>query len=267
MTDLLYAFALAPGDASFASPPAGFERGAVEFRREAGSTAVVQPIEAGYLAEIEKRTADSDAAWLTERLLDHERVVEACLGEAAVFPFGFGVIFEDEAALASCLAANRERLAGYFARVEGCREWGVKIRGIVEEPSRRELTQAAASGTAYLAARREQPRRLADRRRAMESEAEALVSRWSGFAKDVVARDHGGAASGVIANLAFLVGEDRREAFLQAIETDAAVAERQRIDIVVSGPWAPYSFRVTLAGFPAGMLDARRTAPADADRG
>jgi hypothetical protein len=126
----------------------------------AGVDAVFQLLEPDFPEQLEARAMTSDREWLTDRLLEHEQVVEACLPLGPVYPFGFAVIFPDRNALSAYLEPLRGELAGYFERVRDCREWGVKIRAIVDEPSRAEQAAGAASGAAYLLARRERPLRM-----------------------------------------------------------------------------------------------------------
>lgn len=240
---LLYAFALLPHGSPASVAPLGLTGETVSIEAVAGVMVALQRLDPGFPDEMEARTAASDREWLAERLLEHEHVVEACLPLGPVYPFGFGVIFKDRDALSAYLENLRDELDGYFERVRDCREWGVKIRAVVDEPSRREQAAGAPSGAAYLAARRERPFRLAETRRVIEARVAKLSEGWTTLAREALPLAPSAANPAVIANLAFLVPEPGREAFLAAIETSNADREGEALDIVVSGPWPAYSFR------------------------
>jgi hypothetical protein len=241
MGQLLYVFALLPQASLAGAMPPGLNGESVIVQAVGGVAVVLQRLDAGFPDELKAHTTDSDRQWLAERVLEHENVVEACLALGPVYPFGFGVMVQDREALAAYLEPLRSELAGFFGRVRDCREWGVKIRAIVDEPSRREQAAAAASGAAYLSARRERPLRLAEARRQIAARVAALSESWSALAREAMPLEPGDPA--VIANLAFLVPEQRRDMFLAAIETSNVDDDAQDLDIAISGPWPAYSFR------------------------
>jgi hypothetical protein len=239
-------FALLPQGSGASAMPPGLTSGKVSMQTVVGLVVVLQEIEAGFPDELKAHTADSDREWLAERVLEHEHVVEACLPLGPVYPFGFGVMFQDREALVAYLEPLRQELASYFGRVRDCREWGVKIRAVVNEPSRREQAAGAPSGVAYLSARRERPLRLAEARRLIAARVAALSESWTTLAREALPLEPSAADPAVIANLAFLVPEQRRDAFLAAIETSDANRDGEDLDIAISGPWPAYSFRKEL---------------------
>jgi hypothetical protein len=128
------------------------------------------------------------------------------------------------------------------ARVAGCEEWGVRV---TRAPSVRiaNTTGAAASGTAFLAARR-RARDLSRSARIVAAEAadEAFQSLAS-IAREGRRRDDlpAGAAQPLL-DAAFLVPVRRRARFHAAADRVARDVARAGGELTLTGPWPAYNF-------------------------
>jgi hypothetical protein len=146
--------------------------------------------------------------------LQHGLVVESLVDRAeAVLPVRFGQRFAGDDDLAAAVAPRLEALERQLDHVAGCVEVGVRV------VPRKEPAEAE-DGAAYLRARlREQ--------RAVEEVHRALTAR----ARDSVrtSRDAG-----------YLVARDEVPDFSTAVER--ALAGHPSVDVLCTGPWAPYSF-------------------------
>ena len=221
-------FALVPAEAALPMPrPVGLEDGAVQLIPVGPLAAVAQPVSAAFLARLQDGGSDPAAqAWLTDRLLDHERVVEAFAAMAPTLPLGFGVILADPAVLPAALAPHAASLAGFFAGAAGRQEWCLKFFLRDEAPRRGEMAATARSGLDYLAARRALPVQRAAREAAGRAFVEAALGGVEPLCEAVLARD-AGAAPGkglrLLANLALLVRAEGQAAMLAAC-TDRLIA-------------------------------------------
>lgn len=146
--------------------------------------------------------------------LRHGLVVESLLEATdAVLPVRFGERFATEAELAAAVEPRLEALERQLDRVAGCVEVGVRVVPR-SEPANRD------DGAAYMRARlREQ---LA---------VEEVHRRLAAHARDTVQTRR---------DADYLVGRAEVEAFTHAAQ--ALVEAHPALDIVCTGPWAPYSF-------------------------
>ena len=241
-------FALVPAEAALPLPqPAGLEGGAVQVLPVGPLAAVAQPVSAEFLARLQDGGGDASAqAWLTDRLLDHERVVEGFANAGPTLPLGFGVVLADPAVLHAALAPHRDTLAGFFAGAAGRQEWCLKFFLREEAPRRGEMAATARSGLDYLAARRALPAQRAAR----EAAGRAFVAGALGGVEplcEAVLQREAGAAPGkglrLLANLALLVRAEDQAALLAAAEALVAPAEAEGLELTLTGPWPLYSFR------------------------
>jgi len=191
-----------------------------------------------------------DVRWLTPRAAAHERLVRAAMDRAAVMPVGFGSVFSDERALAASLARHEHDIAAFLGEAAGAREWSVKAladRDAFRQRAREALaaTSDVEGGAAYLQRRKQEEdiERLAEEL-ALEA-LDGLIDGADGTFRDVVERPVNVQPEDgrwLPAHLAFLVGEEERLAFDDAIERGGRALDAAGIDLEVSGPWPPYSF-------------------------
>ena len=245
-------FALVPaGTALPTERPAGLENGPIQLLPVGSLAAVGQQVSAEFLARLQEGGGDPVAqAWLTDRLLDHERVVEAFATAGPTLPLGFGVVLADPFVLRAALAPHQETLAGFFAGAVGRQEWCLKFFLRDEAPKRGEMAMTARSGLDYLAARRALPAQRAAREAAGHAFVDGALGGVEPLCEAVLAREAGAApAKGLrlLANLALLLREENQAALLQAVEALVAPAAAEGLELTLTGPWPLYSFRPRIA--------------------
>jgi hypothetical protein len=168
-------------------------------------------------------------------LLTHERVVQAVMKDGAVLPLRFGTMLDGDQSLEGVLVARRDELLRALARVRGRVEIGVRAlarSGANAAPPGRER-----SGREYMLTR------LREHRRADEA-ARSLHAPLAAMACDSRLR----APTPPHARLAstYLVDRVRIEEFRARVEELAA--RHEDLDVVLTGPWPPYSFVGEAAG-------------------
>ena len=169
----------------------------------------------------------SDAA-----VLRHAEVVEALARTgAAVLPARFGLAFADDAALEEGVRERRAELEAALAHVEGCVELGLRVLA----PGQDGAVAGATGGGDYLRARL---RETEARERLATTLHDALAKR---------ARDarRAPAADRWLLSSAYLVQTPNVEDFQRELE--ALEAAHPELELVLTGPWPPYSFAPTEA--------------------
>jgi hypothetical protein len=270
MTGGFHLFALVPADAALPDPmPTGLKLGGLEFGGlgPGGITllpagplmAVAQPVSDAFLTQLQEGNGDPSAqAWLTDRLLEHEQVVEDFVAAGPVFPLGFGVLLADPGALRAAIAPHLDTLLAFFAEAAGRQEWCLKFYLREEAPQRGKMALAARSGLDYLAARRALPERQATREAAGRGFVEKALASLDPLCETILGREAGAAPDRglrLLANLALLVRVPQRVALAAAVEAMVAPAAAEGLELTLTGPWPLYSFRprITLGTMPAAV--------------
>ncbi|HKV52462.1 MAG TPA: GvpL/GvpF family gas vesicle protein [Gemmatimonadaceae bacterium] len=171
----------------------------------------------------------------------HDEVVRDAMARATPVPARFGQVLANDAALAQWIAERREPLVGSLARVRGCVEMTVRILLAGHDASSGAAPRE--SGSAYL-------RWVRDRQQARQSVTDQAEFLRSGVARAVEeagvvremkwTRAAPGARSVEAAHLVprELISR-HREVVRSSVERD------NRMKVMVSGPWAPYTFCAT----------------------
>ncbi len=248
MTGGYHLFALVPSETKLPDPlPAGLEQGAITLLPIGLVSAVAQAVSGAFLARLQEGNSDPAAQqWLTDRLLEHEHVVEAFVSAGPVFPLGFGVLLADPAALREAVAPHLETLSAFFAGAAGRQEWCLKFYLHEEAPRRGEMAQAARSGLDYLAARRALPERLAAREAAGRVFVETALAGLGRHCEGMLGREAGtapGKGLRLLANVALLVRSSDRARMEEAVDALIAPAATEGLELTLTGPWPLYSFR------------------------
>jgi hypothetical protein len=168
---------------------------------------------------------DETALW------DHERVVEALLGEGTVLPMRFGSWLPDRNAVLDLLEQRRSEFERGLDRVRGAVEIGVRalVHGEQAEPAPA-LAGADRPGTAYMLARLGEEKRSAaialHIHEPLVALSRASVTRTKSLSESV--------------NTAYLVARDDVAPFRATVEKLDDTLEEATI--VCTGPWPPYSF-------------------------
>lgn len=173
-----------------------------------------------------------------ERVRAHDRVVREAMREETPLPVRFGQSFADEAALRDWLSARDRAIVAALGRVSGLLEMTVRVRLSRQRPGKLKRSKEL-TGRGYLQALRDREREES----AMREEAEFLHAR---VARAVAEAEIAcGESSEVSAGEGMLVlshlirrGADSR--YRQLVR--AALDHDPAHPVMISGPWAPYSF-------------------------
>jgi len=194
---------------------------------------------------------------IKDLILDHHRVLQAVAERRTVLPLRFGTVFSDDQGVTTALAQHRQALWEALERVDGAREWGVKIfcdHDLLEPRLRRDSEavartqiEAASAGRAFFLCRQMNDRiaqdmreaiirHIADSRRLLS--AAARTTAMLRLQPPAIHRR----ADEMIWNGAYLVARDREDRFLAVIDTLRDGARQSGFDYQLNGPWAPCSF-------------------------
>ena len=189
--------------------------------------AMLRSLEAEGLAAVYSRHRSLRPRPSPEFVLAHERVIEAIMRHGDVLPMRFGAQLESEEGLATAVTERREELLRALERVRGRVELGLRVipRHAPDRP------QHEHSGRAYLLAR------VAEQRRADEATRE-LHAPLASLAAASVVRERPVPPAVLVA--AYLVDKDRVVEFRS--RADELAARHEQLQVVVTGPWPPYSF-------------------------
>jgi Gas vesicle synthesis protein GvpL/GvpF len=189
----------------------------------------VRALKSDGLAAVYSRHRSLRARPSREGVLAHERVLEAIMERGPVLPLRFGTQLESEDELAAVLAERRDELARGLERVRGRVELGLRVL-----PERRDRAVGGGgerSGRDYLLARVDEHRR-AERAAAELHPPLAALSSASRLQEQP--------APPAILVGSYLLAEDQIEAF--RARADELAARHPELQLVVTGPWPPYSF-------------------------
>lgn len=198
--------------------------------------------------EIESRL--SDLAWVSERALAHEAVIEHFAGAEAVLPMKLFTLFASDARALAYVRENRQRIDRALDRVAGCIEWGVRV--LLNEARASEALAAESrqepgqrSGTAFLQRKKKEQDASRDLAGRLRAEADAIFGELAEGAAGAVRREPGAppeAGGRLLLDAAFLVPRQDGADFEAGVERCAARVAPRGCEVVLSGPWPPYHF-------------------------
>jgi hypothetical protein len=231
---VLYLYGITDARALPETLPLGLEERAVAVLPFNGIAAVTGELTAGRPEASERH------------LREHFRVVEAFMARDTVLPVRFGTAFAGVAELLEHLARGHDVYASDLRRLRGVVELSVRAerrRGIPALPSGSGAALAAADGgpgTRYLAERLA----LAAHGLAQQREAQALagmlMERLAAQAAQVEWRALALPSGAAGVSMAFLLPKERLDGFREAAGALGLAAPD--LDILLTGPWPPYSF-------------------------
>ncbi|MGW6914179.1 GvpL/GvpF family gas vesicle protein [Kitasatospora sp. NPDC054939] len=188
-----------------------------------------------------------DLAWLDALARSHHGVVEAISACTTVLPLRLATVYLDDDRVRTMLDDGLEVFVDRLSRLTGYVEWGVKlyIDAPPTPPPAPPPGPDLGPGRAYLRRRRADRDAQQDVLRVAERGAELIEAAALAHAVDRVRhRPQEGELAiepGVnVLNDAYLVPLDHGEAFRDDVLRSAAALPGVRV--VVTGPWAPYSF-------------------------
>lgn len=210
-------------------------------------TAIVAQVPLSEFGEEQLRANLEDLAWLERVARAHETVLEYLCDAQAVVPARLCTIYRSEDRVRQMLRQERPALTNTLRRLQGCREWGVKVFRTGESAPEDPAAEQPASGTDYLRGRQREQDVRRHQREQLSVAVEAIHSELCEVAVDGVVnppqrRELSGHEAEMVLNGAYLV-ERSREADFEALVNElsqhqiAAGLELQR-----TGPWPPYNF-------------------------
>jgi hypothetical protein len=181
---------------------------------------------------------------MVERLREHDRVVRAALRSATPLPIRFGTRFADDAAARETLRERRDEFLAGLERVAGRVEMGLRLCWDPPAPAQEAPPEEPGAGAevgpgrAYLERRR---RERAEDARTRERAAEALARVERFFADlELPAERRVLPEPGVAGTVAHLVHRADMTGYRKRAER--AEVESLPMRLLLTGPWAPYSF-------------------------
>ncbi len=199
-----------------------------------------------------------DLGWVAREGVAHERVVAWFVDHGAIVPVRLFTLYSDEDALRSEAVQRTSRIVDALHRFEALREWDLKVGYRADRLAERldevseeirtldEDIAAAAPGRRYLLERQRADRLRIEIRTAARRLADELLSEARSHAEDVrilapPARLEGDVP--VVLSAALLVRRGETEESLgDLVRGRAGVLADLGVDVVFSGPWAPYRF-------------------------
>jgi hypothetical protein len=184
--------------------------------------------------------AASTVTATAERAASHDRVVRAALEQETPLPARFGQIVPDESGLAHAAQERRDKFAAALERVAGTVEMTVRL--LVPGGTRPPVDHGSGSfggrsGRDYLewvaAAQREEQNLLAQR----EIVRDRVRSAVRGLVRAESFHAVAGSRMATLSHLVLRENIDKYRSALLVLRT-----EEPTLAIMVSGPWAPYSF-------------------------
>jgi gas vesicle protein GvpL/GvpF len=182
--------------------------------------------------------------WVTDIALAHESVVEHFTRQSGstVIPMKLFTMFSSEQL---ALAEMRRRLSEFQAivrRIAGCEEWGVRITPRVVSGQFLGDSSRAASGTAFLAAKKAARDVARQAAIAAAEAAEEAYRSLAAIAREVRRRSDTpeGATTPPLLDAAFLVPATRRQRFKTAVKRVADSSDG--MIVTLTGPWPSYNF-------------------------
>jgi len=192
-------------------------------------------------------------------ILDHHRVLQCLLDHRTVLPLRFGTLFSDDEKVRAALREHRRAFLEAIERVEGAREWGVKIfcdcqvlrRHLGKKsPAMREAQSelaGATQGRAFFLQRRVAALGEAEIERAVAQHVTdsrrrlGEIARAEASLKFQPAAVHG-RPDDMVWNGAFLVATLAEQRFFAQIEELQQALEPCGFHYENNGPWPPFSF-------------------------
>ncbi len=227
-------------------------RGAASKDRAGRHWLVVSRVPASAYGEEALERGLQQLAWVSERALAHEAVIEHFLGSAAVLPMQLFALFTTEARAVDHVVGDRRRISRILSRIAGRAEWGVRLTwdpaAEGDTPGRqgsRRTRSAALTGAAYLARKRD----LRDTTRARLQQGRAGGARLYRAAKAAAADarrrteiEQAASGSRVLLDAAFLVPAGRARGFRAIVQRHARALTESGVTVALSGPWPAYNF-------------------------
>lgn len=190
----------------------------------------------------------SDLAWVGERAMEHERVVEHFTSHGTVVPMRLFTLFTgDEKAVDD--VRRRRGLARLLSSLAGREEWGVRVsvdpgrlrRRIREHAAR--TTPGLPAGTGFLVQRQQEQRAVRGSLDEARQTAQDVFDALAALSDRAHRRDPAAVeGASLLLDGAFLVERSRAGEFTEAARALAGRHAPDGVRVVLTGPWPPYNF-------------------------
>jgi hypothetical protein len=188
--------------------------------------------------------------WVGACAAGHERVVEHVAERHTTVPMKLFTLFASDDRAVGHARALAARIARVAERVDGCREWGVRVH-VDERRARaaaRRSAEATASrtgrGTSFLVMRKAEHSGVRDALRDARHHADGAFSVLAQSARDSVVRPPVSreVAARVLLDAVFLVPSARARTFRSAVSRVQTALSKRGCEVTLTGPWPPYHF-------------------------
>jgi len=202
-----------------------------------------------------KRNLD-DFKWVEEKVRFHEQVVEKMISASTVIPFKFGTVFKTEENLKKMLNEYLDAFMEILKRLEGKREWGIKVycdrkafaRSVEKDglSGRTENENDILSPGRAFFHKKKQDRLVSELVDAKTCEASrGIFEILKGHSTEtrinnLLPAEATGGKEDMVFNAAFLVDNGRAGAFIDEVEL--LKDKYCGFEIECTGPWPPYNF-------------------------
>lgn len=193
-----------------------------------------------------------DLDWVSRRAIGHEAIVEQFLAADAVLPMQLFTIFTNDDRAFAHVRRDRRRIERILKRIAGQVEWGVRltwdeqsVRAAVEKAHTPSVRGRAASGSAYLARKRdllEVNRTQLARARSEATKVHRLLSKHVSDAVRRTSTEQAAPGARLLLDAAYLVPSKRGAAFRAEVRRAARALEAGGIRASLTGPWPAYNF-------------------------
>jgi Gas vesicle synthesis protein GvpL/GvpF len=190
--------------------------------------ATLRALDRAGLAAVYSRHRSLRPRPIPELVLEHERVVEGIMARGAVLPLRFGTELASEQQLAAVLAERHDELLRSLDRVRGKAEIGIRMiatRSASGDPA------IDPSGRDYLLARVQEHRRS-------QQAIDEVHAGLAALSRASRIRQPPRPASRFAA--AYLVDAERVAEFRR--QADRLAQRQAGMQLIVTGPWPPYTF-------------------------
>lgn len=206
--------------------------------------AAAVPLDTYGPGNLEQHLPDLD--WVGRVALAHESVVEhfARRPRVTVIPMKLFTMFTSPERAVEDVAGRRGVISAAMRRIAGAEEWGIRImRGAAALPPA-QATRKAASGAAFLAAKKQARDDARSAKLAAAEAAAGAFDQLSRLARDARRRDGAPAAGATppLLDAAFLVPGSNRQRFKTAAKREADRCAEAGAQLTLSGPWPAYNF-------------------------
>ena len=233
------------------------------------SGSVVRTLACGGLVALVSELPDNgntstDDVWhdpdrIKSMVFDHHRVLQVVIEGRTVLPLRFGAVFFDDDGVRAALVKHSQVLSEALERVEGVREWGVKIF-CDQDVLRPHLGQdsdairiahqqiaAASAGRVFFLRRQlehlvEEEIRQAIARYIVDSHRLLAAAARTTATLNIQPPSIHRRAGEMVGNAAYLVARDGEDHFFAVVDALRDTYRRSGFDYERTGPWAPCSF-------------------------